>query len=207
MPDLARSFTYMFEDKSWLSKILVGAAFMLLSFFIIGIPFLCGYMVQVVRRSYNDEEVPLPDWDNFGDLFGKGIVVFIIVIILWIPAFVLHLLPCGNLIAIFYNILAMLVFPILMARYAITGDLNAVFEINEIFELLRDNIANLAAVLIMWIIFLVIAVLGLLAFGIGFLFTSFWANLGLAFLFGKVYQEAMKKKEASNVGGDPGIAG
>jgi hypothetical protein len=91
----------------------------------------------------------------------------------------------------------------LIARYAVTGDLNTVFEFNEIIELLRNNIANLAAVLIMWIIFSVIALLGFLAIGIGFLFTSFWANLGLAYLFGKVYQEAVKKGETANVGGGP----
>jgi hypothetical protein len=202
MPDLARSFTYMFEDKNWLSKMLVGAAFVLLSGIIIGIPFLGGYIVAAIKRAYDDEEVPLPEWDNFGDLFGKGIVAFIIVVLLYIPAFVLHFVPCGGLLALFYTLLAMLVFPILLARYAVTNDLNAVFELNEIADLVRDNIANLAAVLIMWIIFSVIAALGVLAIGIGFLFTAFYANLGLAFLYGKVYQEAMKKKDASHVGGE-----
>ncbi len=202
MPDLAKSFTYMFEDKNWLSKMLVGAAFMLLSGIIIGIPFLAGYVVVAIKRAYDDEEVPLPEWDNFGDLFGKGIVAFVIVVLLCIPAFILSFVPCGGLLTVFYTLLAMLVFPILIARYAVTNDLNSVFEFNEIIELLRDNIANLAAVLIMWIIFSIIAVLGVLAIGIGFLFTSFWANLGLAYLYGKVYQEAMKKKETVNVGGD-----
>ena len=72
MPDLARSFTYMFEDKAWLSKVLVGAAFVLLSPLIIGALFLGGYMVEVIKRSYEDNEVPLPEWDNFGDLVSKG---------------------------------------------------------------------------------------------------------------------------------------
>ncbi len=192
----------MFEDKNWLSKILVGAAFTLLSAIIVGIPFLAGYVVMAIKRAYDDEEVPLPEWDNFGDMFGKGIMAFIIVVLLFIPAVILHFVPCGGLLSVFYTLLAMLVFPILIARYAVTGDLNTVFEFNEIIELVRDNIANLAAVLIMWIIFSVIAVLGFLAIGIGFLFTSFWANLGLAYLFGKVYQEAMKKREAASVGGD-----
>jgi hypothetical protein len=202
MPDLAKSFTYMFEDKNWLSKMLVGAAFMLLSGIIIGIPFLAGYVVVAIKRAYDDEEVPLPEWDNFGDLFGKGIVAFVIIVLLYIPAFILHFVPCGGLLSVFYTLLAMLVFPILIGRYAVTNDLNSVFEFNEIIELLRDNFANLAAVLIMWIIFSIIAVLGVLAIGIGFLFTSFWANLGLAYLYGKIYQEAMKKKETVNVGGD-----
>lgn len=205
MPDLVRSFSYMFEDKNWLPKMLIGAAFVLLSLFIVGIPFLAGYIVLATKRSYDDEEVPLPEWDNFGDLFTKGLVTFVILIVLWIPGFILHFVPCGGLLSILYSLLAMLVFPILIARYAVTDDLNSVFEINEVVDILRDNIANLAAVLIMWIILSVIACLGVLALGIGFLFTAFWANLGLAFLFGKVYQEAMKKQEAANVGGDAGV--
>ncbi len=206
MPDLAKSFTYMFEDKNWLAKMLVGAAFMLLSIFLIGIPFIAGYVIMAIKRAYNDEEVPLPEWDNFGDLFGKGIAAFIIALILFIPVAILNVLPCGGgFLSVFYGLLAMLVLPILIARYAVTGDLNAVFEFNEIIELLRDNIANLAAVLFMWIIFAVIASFGILAFGIGFFFTTFWANLGLAYLYGKVYQEAMKKRETANVGGDPTV--
>lgn len=207
MPDLARSFTYMFEDKAWLSKILVGAAFVLLTPLVIGALFLGGYLVEVIKRSYEDNEVPLPEWDNFGDLIGKGLIVLIITILLYIPGLILSFLPCTQLLVFAYTILAMLVAPLFYARYAITGDLNAVFEFSEIIDLFKDNIANLAAVLIMWIIFSVIASLGVLALGIGVLFTIFYANLGLCFLFGKVYQEAMKKKAASGVGGEPGSVG
>lgn len=202
MPDLARAFTYMFEDKNWLPKILIGAAFTLLSFILIGIPFVAGYIVTLIKRSYEDQEIPLPEWDNFGDMLMKGVVAFILVIIVFLPAIILSVLPCFKLLSFFAGLLGMLVMPLVLGRYAVTGDLNKVFEINELIELLRDNIANLAAVLILWIIFSVIASLGVLALVIGFLFTAFYANLGLAFLFGKVYQEAEKKREAANVGGD-----
>jgi hypothetical protein len=180
---------------------------MLLSLFLIGIPFIAGYVVMAIKRAYNDEEVPLPEWDDFGNLFGKGVAAFVIFFLLFVvPGFILSLIPCGGgLLSVFWALLAMLVFPIVLARYAVTDDLNSVFEFNDIIELLRDNIANLAAVLFMWIIFSIIASFGILAFGIGIFFTAFWANLGLAYLFGKVYQEAMKKKEAANVGGDAAV--
>ena len=204
MPDLAKSFTYMFEDKNWLAKMLVGAAFMLLSLVIIGIPFVGGYVVLAIKRAYDDEEVPLPEWDNFGNMLGKGIVAFIIAFLLFfVPSAILSFFPCvGTALSVLWVILAMLLYPMLIARYAVTSDLNAVFEFNEIFELLRDNFANIAAVLFMWIIFSIIASFGILAFGVGVFFTAFWANLGMAYLFGKVYQEAMKKKQAANVAGD-----
>jgi len=206
MPDLARSFTYMFEDKNWLSKALVGAAFVLLSWFIIGIPFLLGYSIMLVRRSYEDNEVPLPEWENFGDLFTKGLILFVIGIILAIPAVILHFFPCGELLAMLYSLLVALVYPLIVGRYAITNDLNAVFQINEIIDMLRENIATLAAILIMQIIFWIIAMMGILALFIGILFTTFYAMLAVSYLYGKAYQEAVKKAESANIGGGSGDA-
>ncbi len=200
MPDLARSFTFMFEDKNWLPKILIGAAFVLLSFFLIGIPFVLGYMMLVIKRSYEDQEAQLPEWDNWGELFTKGLVAFIIALVAFIPGIILSFIPCIQVLSIFYFLFAMLVLPILYGKYAVTGDLNKVFNFNEIMELTRENMAGLAGVLVMSIIFSIISSLGIIALLIGYLFTAFYANLGVSFLYGKIYQEAMKKKEAANVG-------
>ena len=64
MENLGRSFSYMFEDKDWFQKILIGAAFCLLSLVLIGIPFVLGYLLQVARQSSHGQELPLPAWDN-----------------------------------------------------------------------------------------------------------------------------------------------
>lgn len=200
MPDFARSFTFMFEDKNWLPKILIGAAFILLSFFVIGIPFVLGYMMLVIKKSYEDQEAELPEWDNWGELFTKGLVAFIITLVVIVPGMILSLIPCIQVLSVFYFLFGMLVLPILLARYAVTGDLNQVFNFNEIMELVRDNIAGLAGVLVMSIVFSIIASLGFIALFIGVLFTTFYAKLGMCFLYGKIYQEAVKKKEAANIG-------
>ena len=65
MQNLGRAFSFMFEDKDWIQKILIGAAFLLLSMIIIGIPFVLGYLREVARRSAEGKELPLPDWDDF----------------------------------------------------------------------------------------------------------------------------------------------
>jgi len=200
MPDIARSFTYMFEDKSWLPKMLVGAAFVLLSGLLVGIPFVLGYAMLAIRRAYEDQESPLPEWDNFGEIITKGFMALIILVIVYVPSLILSLFgSCMWLLVVFYDILALLLVPILLSRYAITGDMNAVFQVNEIFEMLRENLASLAAVLIMQIVFGIIAIGGTLALGIGFLFSSFYATLAVSFLYGKVYQEAVKKAETANI--------
>jgi hypothetical protein len=196
MPDFARAFTYMFEDKDWLPKFLVGAAFVLLSAVAIGLPFLLGYCIAAIQRSYEGREVPLAEWDDFGSLLSKGVAGFVILVALFIPGLLFIILPSGLLLTLCYWVLAMFVAPIPLGRYAVTGDLNAAFDLAEIVSLVKDNVANLAAVLIIWIVFSFIAIMGVLALGIGFLFTAFYANLGLCFLVGKVYREAMRASEA-----------
>jgi hypothetical protein len=190
----------MFEDKNWLPKILIGAAFVLLSFFVIGIPFVLGYMMLVIKRSYENQEAQLPEWDNWGELFTKGLVAFIIALVAFVPGMLLWLISCTKVLSVFYFLFATFILPILFGKYAVTGDLNQVFNFNEIMELTRENIAGLAGVLMMSIIFTIISSLGIIALLIGFLFTVFYAKLGIGFLYGKIYQEAMKKKEAANVG-------
>jgi hypothetical protein len=191
----------MFEDSKWLQKILIGAAFVLLSVVLIGIPFVLGYMMEVIRRSYEDQEVPLPEWENWGELFTKGLIAFIITLAVIIPGIILSQIPCVQVLVLLYMIIVGLALPLLYARYAITGDLNKAFEFNEIMEMFKENIGNLVAVFIMVIIFTVIASISTLALFVGFFFGAFYAKLGAGFLYGKVYQEAVKKREAANVGG------
>ncbi len=76
MENLGRSFSYMFEDEDWFQKILIGAAFCLLSLVLIGIPFVLGYLLQVARQSSHGKELPLPAWDNLGDKFVSGLLFF-----------------------------------------------------------------------------------------------------------------------------------
>lgn len=47
--DVGKSFTYMFEDKDWLVKIVLGGVFGLLSTFLIGLPFVLGYVLEVIN--------------------------------------------------------------------------------------------------------------------------------------------------------------
>ena len=80
--DLGKSFTYMFEDKDWIVKILIGGGIILLGAifsWVLLIPLIAafsivlGYYVLVLRNVYEGSATPLPEWTNFGDLFSKGI--------------------------------------------------------------------------------------------------------------------------------------
>jgi hypothetical protein len=195
MKNLGRAFAFMFEDKDWIQKILIGAAFVLLSVILVGIPLVLGYLLEVARRSAEGQEVPLPDWDNLGDKFGKGLLFFIILIIYSIPitivSFILQLIPCiGALLGLVVWLVFWMIVPYLAVQYARTGNFNTAFEFDKIITFVKENITNLLIVLVMSIVFSIIAQFGVLALIIGLLFTTFWAGLGTYYLYGQLFYEA-----------------
>jgi hypothetical protein len=71
--DFGRAFGFAFQDPDWVKKMLLGGLFSLLGMLIVGVFFVSGYFVRLVRRSARGEERPLPDWDDLGGLFGEGV--------------------------------------------------------------------------------------------------------------------------------------
>lgn len=47
---VGRAFSFMFEDKNWVVKIILGAVFNLLSIVLVGIPFILGYTFGVGKK-------------------------------------------------------------------------------------------------------------------------------------------------------------
>ena len=199
MENIGRAFSYMFEDKEWVQKILIGAAFVLLSFVIIGIPFVIGYMLAVAKQSAEGKELPLPKWDNLGEKFISGLVYFLIMIIYGIPLailyFILVFIPCLGWLAIVVIAIGFaLITPYIGVRFARTGRMGDAFAFGEIFSFLQKNFVNLLVAWLMTIVFSVVAWFGILALIVGFLFTSFWAHLATWYLYGQVVYEAEKKQ-------------
>ncbi len=71
--DFGAAFSYMLKDADWVKKLLIGAVFAFFSFLLIPGVFLAGYFVKATRNIASGEERPLPEWDNWGDLFVSGI--------------------------------------------------------------------------------------------------------------------------------------
>ncbi|MCL5958163.1 MAG: DUF4013 domain-containing protein [Chloroflexi bacterium] len=89
MRDLAKAFTYMFEDENWVAKMLLGSVFVLLSFMLIGIPFLVGYSVETLQNVMAGRTRPLPEWTDLGDKFVKGLFLGLALLIWAIPVLLL----------------------------------------------------------------------------------------------------------------------
>ena len=195
MDNLGRAFTFMFEDKAWPGKIILGGIFVLLALVLIGIPFLLGYLLELARRSYENKEIPLPEWDNMGDKFTQGLIFLIILIIYSIPGLFLSILPClGPCLSAAYALLVAFVLPFLMVRYAQNRNFNEAFKFEPMIEFVKTNIGDIVIVILIAIGMQIIASFGVILLVIGWLFTAFWGMLGKAYLFGKVMQKADSAK-------------
>lgn len=71
--DFGRSFGFVFQDPDWIKKTLIGGAFTLLASLIIGMFFVAGYWVRLIKRVAAGEARPLPEWDDLGGIFGDGL--------------------------------------------------------------------------------------------------------------------------------------
>lgn len=198
MQNVGRAFSFMFEDKDWVVKILLGAVFNLLTLVLVGIPFLLGYLLELAKNSSEGKEIPLPEWDNLGDKFVRGLIYLVIVIIYSIPGFILSFIPCVKYcFGPLYFLALLFVLPYITVKYAQTGSFEEVFRFNEIFDFAKANVSNLIIVVLLFIALVIIAWFGTLALVVGVFFTAFWAFLAIAYLYGQVYREGQKEEPAA----------
>jgi len=188
--DLGRAFGYPMQDKNWIVKILIGTVVTIIPFVnFIGI----GYQLRVMRDIMSGKEDAMPEWDNWGDDFIKGLIVIGGAVLYFLPMILLSF--CTNIISavlddetistlisccmalpsLVYYVVVGLMLVGAVTRYAVTGDFSDAFlNFGGRFAELRGNIGN-AAMLLLFSFIVGIVV------GIGFLLT-FWI-CGLGFLF------------------------
>lgn len=72
-PDLGAGIKWVFQDPDYVSKILIGAACMLFSFFLIPAFVLFGYHLEIARRERREPQQRLPEWSDWGRYFWDGL--------------------------------------------------------------------------------------------------------------------------------------
>lgn len=209
--EIGKAFTYIFDDESWITKILIGGILGIIPIVNFAV---FGYMVETIRNVAQGMERPLPEWSGFGEKFVKGLMVFIIGIIYTIP---IWLIMCcfwaatsavgvaggnqENLLTLLsivqgcltlpYGLIIAILSPAILVSYAVTGELGSAFRFGEIFGLITGNLGNyIIAILLSWLAGL-IASLGVIACGVGMLFTGFWASLVVAHLYGQLHRASV----------------
>ena len=93
LQNVGDAFGFVFRDQNWFGKVAMGALFVFLSMFLVGIPFLLGYMVWTTRNVIRKEPYPLPPWTHLGDMFVTGLKLIAAYIVYYIPFLLIVLVP------------------------------------------------------------------------------------------------------------------
>lgn len=203
--DLAKAFGFVFEDEQWLKKLLIGGVVSLVPILNLAA---VGYMLRTLRNVAAGEERPLPEWDDLGGDWVKGLVATVAgfvyalpILVLMVPLMVLAALAdqnggeAGGTLAVMgvwcvvlpFSLLLSAWIPAATARYAVDGDFAAFFRFGEIWGLIRRNLGNyLIALLVYMVVASIASTVGIIACVIGVAFTSFWSMLLLAHLLGQI---------------------
>ncbi len=212
--DIGKAFTYVFEDKNWPVKLLIGGV---LLFIPIANFISIGYALTALRNVAEGKEEPLPEWDDWAGYFTKGLMVFLAGLVYALPALVLWgfglvliaiakgregalmflIALCAALagcLTTLYGIALGLWIPGAITNYLSKGNFGAFFSFEEIFRYITANVGNYFVAWILSIVALVVAsIVGVILCIVGIVFTSFLAYLIWAHLFGQVWRLASEK--------------
>ena len=228
--DIGKAFTFIFEDPDWLKKVAIGTGLTLLgiifSIVLIGlIPLIIvtGYTVVLIKNVMDGVEQPLPEWEDWGDLFMAGLKLFVILLIWAIPLIIvivgssvpavlsensdiqglcIAISVCCSCLTFVLGIALALIEPVITFRFARTGEFASGFEFGKIFRLLGDNIANIIITVIIaavagFVLVILGGIVGMILLVIGLFVTFpvavFLSGLIEAHLYGQVGREAEAK--------------
>ncbi|MEZ4515860.1 MAG: DUF4013 domain-containing protein [Chloroflexota bacterium] len=173
--DIQRAFKYVFEDKQWVSKVLVGVLLSLFVWLIIPAFILNGYLVAVVRRVMDGENVdePLPPWEDWGKLLSDGFFVTIAQLIYTLPFLLVlgigfmgtigfgglseaseNIASAGMMatwgvtgcLTLLFAVALLFLTPAITIQYAIKDDFGACFRFGEIWQIISENLSDILIV-------------------------------------------------------------
>ncbi len=171
--DIGKAFSFVTEDERWVSKLGIGALIALLSFLIIPIPLLWGYMVGVARNVKDGVPDPMPEWDDWGRLYKDGLAIIVAQAVYTLPFWLLSCvagvgaigmgslvdynedLAAAGLLSTFgltlcigfiFVVVLFFVSPAIVIQYVRTDDFGATFRLGEVFGIAKENIGNILLV-------------------------------------------------------------
>jgi len=208
--DIGKAFSYVVSDKDWVKKVVIGG---ILGIIPIANLIVIGYGLRVLKNVAQDDPQPLPEWDDWGGDFMKGLMVTLASLIYSSPAIVLlsifaligvftgyvsgeaegvfaALIVCFNCLMMLWGLAIGLWMPAAMVNYTEKWSFGAMFAFEKIWTLISDNIGNYVTVLAVMVLAGIAAIFGIIGCVIGVLFTQFYAQLVSMHALGQFAREA-----------------
>ena len=203
----SRAFSYVFEDKNWLSKILIAGLISLIP--IVGQIYLMGWTVEIVRRVKAGRTDILPT-THFSYFLTLGLKLFVVALIYSIPVIILSALmslftsSAGNSDSNFFTVffaglgciggILSLVLNIALAllgtygtiKLAETDQIKACLDFQDAFNCIKNNIASFIIVELLAIVAGLIQSAGLIIC-VGIIFTVPYGTAITAHLVGQLW--------------------
>jgi hypothetical protein len=166
MIDIGRALQHPFQDQNWLSKLGIGALINI-------VPILnfagTGYMVEHENNVKKGPDVPMPNWDNLGNLFMQGLKLVVVFFVYALPVIALSCilmfttagiatLASGSenaseaagagigiislalsCLSIIYAVFFLYLYPAIFIQFARTKDIAACLRLGEVFAIARKN--------------------------------------------------------------------
>ncbi|MDX1688550.1 MAG: DUF4013 domain-containing protein [Candidatus Promineifilaceae bacterium] len=166
--DIGRAFTFITEDDEWITKVGIGAILSLLSFLILPVFLLGGYLVGVTRNVKDGLPQPLPRWTNWEKLFMDGLYVAIAQLIYTLPFWLLVCIAgvvsvgIGGVgdqdvaaagisavvlvtvcLALLFLIALFFISPAIVIQYVRTDEFGATLRFGEVLGIARDHMGKI----------------------------------------------------------------
>jgi energy-coupling factor transport system substrate-specific component len=195
--DLGEALTFIFRTPHWRRKLLAAALCLLFSWLVIPLLWFTGYSVEVARRV-RDGSLELPPWGGLRQKLKDGLLLFIVFIAWNIPGILLSipdffvtgkgtartiatiLTGLGSL----WGLFALVALPPIYSQFLQRG-FRAAFNVGAIVARFRSTLGLSMVVGALVIALSTVWVIGVLAIGIGVLFTLTYASWIGSYLVGK----------------------
>lgn len=208
--DYEEALSFVFKDKRWVQKVLMGGIFAFLGIFIVGWIFIMGYCIKLMRNVIEGEEYPLPEWEGVGEYFSAGLAPFGITIIYSIPYVVFCFLGyiisfigemargksegifpicgvCFMCIGYFLLILTWLI-PSAIINYLREGNFGAAFNMGKVWKNISSNYGRYILIILVSWVGQTIGGFSIMLCCIGIVFGFFWAECVRFHLYGQLYR-------------------
>lgn len=188
---LAQSFSYIFKDNSWFFKVFVGGLFLVLSFAVVGLPYVVGYQIELIRRMTENKEDVLPEWKSSRRLFKDGSTVLIAMVMYLVPIAALKVIAPETFSRLYFVLALILVLffwiPLVLIQYAKRATFLSCFSLLEILSRPAQHPALfIASLTLSCLVIAGTVLLGWMSLIVGWPFVVFWGIVVQSHILGQL---------------------